>query len=277
MVTTGEPVQNPAYRRTRIRFRASLTGPGSAFRPGRTLPTLGATIARSLREFAPRLVTHVCATFSGVYSLAHRDRRRAGPDGVDRDPMAATTRLRRVTSRLVVSVLLGAGVASCTSGFIMGGGPLGVPRASGDSGELCVSVDESRRITIGYEVLDNAGSTTVAILDARLSDPTTGLTLLEARVVAIDVVSGGGDLVGVVEFPAPRSSGQEWSEVIGSGDVWVPARSSERVWNLVVGLELQPGTSAGHASGLTLMYGIGDAIFVWESSNTIEVRDSWCS
>ena len=113
------------------------------------------------------------------------------------------------------------------------GGPLD---RGNDAGSLCAPVFEDGKVTIGIETLRNSGSEPAEIESVRMVD-SVGMSLIDAKVMKLNVVAV---LIGVQHgYPPERIS--EWSIAVSAGDAVIPpGDEDEAVFNLVVGLEMDP-------------------------------------
>jgi len=162
-------------------------------------------------------------------------------------------------------------VMSCAG--VSSDGPLSRPN---DLGELCAPVPPDGSLTFGLETLTNSADTDVVVESVRLVEA-EGISIIESRIVTISDGQLGGTLVGLRSgFPPDELPG--WSaSILAEGAAILPADSTDDVFNLVVGLRLDSGSSMGTASGLEVAYSVKSSHYTYRTSNSIELRHEPCS
>jgi hypothetical protein len=182
-------------------------------------------------------------------------------------------------ARGLLAALLLVGMSACTqSSVVLSGGPLA---HLGGSGRLCVVTDPDAPVTVGSDLVNNAGSQPLVIDSVQLRAP-RNLRLVGGFLVPIE----GHDLLGNgLPYPPTTvdpSTGVRWDErtpfagaTIQPGPhVAQPGSTAPR--NLVIGLVTHGG---GTASGVDVRYHVGDQGYLIASdlSLTVRVKPDTCA
>lgn len=162
---------------------------------------------------------------------------------------------------------------SCSGGPTVGG-----PLDQGyEPGELCTPVGPDHTVTVGIDVLVNSGPEDVVIEGVTLDTSDPNISMIDAVLVPIR----GGDLVGIHPgFPPDPENlppGIDWSEAVQATGGHIGPTSANEISNLVVGLALASGFESASATGIEVIYAVGDRTYKYTTPTEIEVMSGPCT
>jgi hypothetical protein len=169
-----------------------------------------------------------------------------------------------------LTLVLGLALVVACSGITSG--PLD---QGNDSGALCGPVASDGSITVGIETLVNSANEPVVIDSVHMVE-SRGMSIIDSRIVTFpDGRDGGATLVGVVSGYPPEET-EEWSRSVPAVSAEIPpADMTSDVFNLVLGLQIDPGSDKATASAIDVAYTVEGATHTYRTTDSIElVRDS---
>lgn len=169
-----------------------------------------------------------------------------------------------------MTIVLGSALVAACSGVTSG--PLD---QGNDSGSLCAPVASDGSVTVGLETLVNSANEPVMISSVRMVE-SSGMSIIESRIVTFpEGWNRRPALVGVVSGYPPEDT-EEWSSAVPAADSKIPpAGTTNDLFNLVLGLQMDSDTDRATALAIEVEYTAGRDTHTYRTTNSIElVRDS---